>query len=147
MTMDDLDAAEVQEFLEEFRATSEAIRAELKWTGEQATVRRVCEQGSSLERSVLLFALSGCENVLVKLGALEEADEETVRAYQETADRFLRGLLEGTPIDRADMRAAFSAWAKGAARTEGLLVLKPGDPNWEPKPFSEVAKWREEHGR
>ncbi len=135
--MDAIDLAEVSAFLDDYHATADAIRAELQWSGEQATIRRVLDLGSTLERAALFSVLAGCNDIVVKLGELETADEEVQRACEETGTRFLRGIIgEGEQIDTATLRAELKAWAKGAAQREGLFLIKANDTSAGAQPFT-----------
>jgi hypothetical protein len=130
------DAAAVDEFHARFRHLSEALRTEMTFAGEAATIRRVLDHGSPEERSVLLIVLGHAEHIMMKFGTPDAADPEAVRAADERARCFLRGLVgDDEPVGKETLRPALDALG------ERLLVLNTNDPDGELNPFTvETAK-------
>jgi hypothetical protein len=130
--MNPSDAAAMDEFHARFRHLSEALRTELTFAGEAATIRRVLDHGSPMERGTLLIALGHCENVVVNLGI---PNEEATGAADERAKRFLRGLIgDGEPLDKGTLRPVLEV-----ASGEDVFVLNA--KSGELKPFTaETAK-------
>jgi hypothetical protein len=79
--MDTSDAAAVEEFVSGFRDTSTALRTELTFTSEAATIRRALDHGSAMERGVLLTVLGHGENIVVRLAGPDD-QKPTLRKPQ-----------------------------------------------------------------
>ncbi len=105
--MDEHDEAAAREFVSRFDQTRDALRTELTFAGELATLRRVLDHGTPLERGGLLVVLGHAKHVVMRLGAPGAADSEAARAAGERATRFLRGLVgDLEPVGKATLRPA-----------------------------------------
>jgi hypothetical protein len=103
-------------FVASFRETAQALRAELAATSEAATIRRVLDYGSALERGVLLLVLGHADHMVVKLS--EDATDHGEAADKRSV-RFLRGLLsESERVGKETLRPQID--------TDGLYMLSAG---------------------
>ena len=128
--MDTSDTAEVEEFVARFRETREALRTELAFTSEPATIRRVLDHGDPLERGVLLTILGHGANIVVKLTAPDDVERQAEGAADERARRFLRGLVgDDEPVAKETLRPALEA-----IPSEGAFVLNV--KSGEVRPFT-----------
>jgi hypothetical protein len=135
LSMDTSDAAVLEEFVSGFRSMSAALRTELAFTSEAATIRRVLDHGCPLERGILLTVLGHGENIVLRLAAPDDQEPHAAEAADERARRFLRGLIgDGEPVAKETLRPVLEA-----APDDDVLVLNA--TTGELKPFTaETAK-------
>ncbi len=79
---------DADEFAARFGETREAIAIELKYSGEQATIRRMLDRGCALERAILLTLLGHGQHLALRVR--DPGDRESAEAQQsdERAKRF-----------------------------------------------------------